>query len=247
MKNSDFERIKNKIILSDPTKYWGDDFDVRYYLISRIEKIENKIILDIGGGIGIISSEINKNNFRINLDFNLKDLKVCREKIDHNIENVLATLKDLPFHNNSIDIIICSSVLQYAKLEDIEKNLVITRNKINEYPSVEKILSEISRVLNKKGKLFFVTPNNTYYKSYMLNYLELKTALDNHFSDYSLWFYNIFPRLSRKYRKLNLANVIPKIMSKFISRKKIFADILLKNDKGITRSSVSFYVEGTKN
>lgn len=33
MKDSEFRRIKQKIIDIDPTSFGGDDFDVRFYLI----------------------------------------------------------------------------------------------------------------------------------------------------------------------------------------------------------------------
>ena len=36
---------------------------------------ENKITLDVGGGIGIISSCIDNSNFKINLDVSIEDLK----------------------------------------------------------------------------------------------------------------------------------------------------------------------------
>jgi len=246
MKIVEQNRIKLKIQSINPQKWWGDDFDARFYLISRLKNLREKSILDIGGGIGIISSEIDKSNFRINLDFHLDDLITCRNKTDPIVENVLATMKNLPFNDNSFDVVICSSVLQYAKLDDIEKNLVITKNKINEYPSVEKILSEIARVLDKKGMLFLATPNNAYYNTYMLNYLELKGALEDHFSNYSLWFYNTFPRLNKKHRKLNLANVMPKIISKIINSDKLLTKLLLKEDDGNEKKSVSFYVEAFK-
>ena len=67
MKNSEFKRIKEKILTIDSKRWWGDDYDVRFYLVHQLHKINNKIILDVGGGIGIISSELDKNNFRINL------------------------------------------------------------------------------------------------------------------------------------------------------------------------------------
>ena len=80
MDNSDFLRIKQKMMNSDPKKYWGDDYDVRFYLITKLKKIKNKSILDVGGGIGIINSEINSNNLRINLDLTFQDLMVCEKK-----------------------------------------------------------------------------------------------------------------------------------------------------------------------
>ena len=78
MSYSDQERIKSKILAADPKKWWGDDFDVRFYLISQLKKCKNKKILDLGGGIGIISSEIEKNNYCVNLDLSLRDLKLCK-------------------------------------------------------------------------------------------------------------------------------------------------------------------------
>lgn len=246
MKDLEFRRIKNKIILTDPTKYWGDDFDVRYYLISRLKNIRDQIILDVGGGIGIVTSEVDKNNLRVNLDASLTDLKTCKEKIDHSIENICASMTNLPFIENAFDCVICSNILEVAKHMDLEDNKIKKINNILEYTSVEATLNEMNRVLKFKGRLFVTTPNNSYYKTTKLSYNEIKYSLSNHFSDFSLKFYNTFPRLSRKYRKLNLANVIPKIMSKFISHKKILLKLLLKCDKGKDRQSVSFYVEATK-
>ena len=31
------KEIKSKIQKIDPTKWWGDDYDVRFYLISQLE------------------------------------------------------------------------------------------------------------------------------------------------------------------------------------------------------------------
>ena len=82
MKNSEFNKIKQKIQQVDPIRWWGDDYDVRFYLVSKIKKINHQMILDIGGGIGIISSEINSNNTRINVDFSFSDLVTCKNKVD---------------------------------------------------------------------------------------------------------------------------------------------------------------------
>ena len=62
MKN-EILKIKNNIIKIDPKRWWGDDFDVRFFLISKLEEFENKIILDIGGGIGIISKYTNQSRY----------------------------------------------------------------------------------------------------------------------------------------------------------------------------------------
>ncbi|HSD05590.1 MAG TPA: class I SAM-dependent methyltransferase [Nitrosopumilaceae archaeon] len=245
--NDDYVRIKNKIMSSDPSRYWGDDFDVRFYLVSKLKKLYNKSVLDVGGGIGIISSELDKSNFRINVDSSFCDLKTCRKKMDQDIQNICASMTHLPFIDNSFDSVICSHVLEIAKHFDIEKNQMIIDNSIIQYPTVETTLKEISRVLNSGGKLFLTTPNNTYYKSTKLNYHELKRSISNYFARYSLSFYNTFPRLSRKHRKLNLANILPKLMSNVISKNKLITTSLIKEDRGTERESVSFYLEAYKN
>jgi len=95
------------------------------------------------------------------------------------------------------------------------------------------------------GKLFLITPNNSYYKSY-INYNELKLALSSSFSKFQLFFFNTYPKISEKNRKLNLTNIIPKVSSKFITKQKQL-ELMLKIDKGSSKSSVSFYVEAIKN
>jgi len=244
MSENEFRRIKNKILSLEPTRYWGDDFDVRFYLISKLKKLQNKFILDVGGGIGIICSELDKSNFRINLDSSFYDLMISK-KLDSDIQNICASMTDLPFKNDSIDVVICSHVLEIAKHMDIEKKQAITDDQVATYPTIEKILNEIRCVLHLDSIFFLTTPNNRYYQSTKPSYHELKKALGNHFSKYSLLFYNTFPRLSKTHRKLNLANVMPKLISKAVSRDKL-VNSLLREDESVDRESVSFYVEAFK-
>ncbi len=239
-----FEKIKQKIFSIDSNKYWGDDFDVRFYLILKLKKLKNKFILDLGGGIGIISSELDESNFRINLDTSLEDLKRSKNKINSNIENVCASMTKLPFIKNSFDCVICSHVIEVGKLLDLQQEKMIIENKIKHYPTVDETLSEVNEVLKTKGQFYLTTPNNSYYRSSKFEYLELKNLLSNYFSNFSIAFYNTYPRLSTKYRKLNLANVIPKVISKFKSWEKTI--ISLKQDYSKNKQSVSFYIEATK-
>ena len=246
MENSDFNQIKKKMLSLDVKRYWGDDFDVRFYLISRLKDVRNKTILDLGGGVGIISSELDPTNKRINIDFSLDELLICSKRIDSSILPVCSSIIDIPFNDETFDCVISASVIQYLRSHDIEKNNVIKEDNTTHYPTVEKCISEIYRVLKPRGKLFLITPNNSYYKSYMFNYNELKSALSISFSKFQLFFFNTYPKISEKNRKLNFANIIPKVSSKFITKQKQL-ELMLKVDKGSSKSSVSFYVEAIKN
>ncbi|MFM7797150.1 MAG: hypothetical protein ACKO7N_10345, partial [Candidatus Nitrosotenuis sp.] len=106
MRISERQRIKLKIQSVNPKRWWGDDFDVRFYLIAKLKKIKNRSILDIGGGIGIIGSELDSSNFRVNLDLNREELVECHEKVDSKIENVCASMNLLPFSSDIFDIVI---------------------------------------------------------------------------------------------------------------------------------------------
>jgi len=109
------EKLKEKILSLDPNRWWGDDFDVRFYLVSKVENFKNKSVLDVGGGIGIISSFMNNSNLRINLDSSFGDLEICKNKTDDKIENICASMTNLPFCNESFDIVICCHLLEIAK------------------------------------------------------------------------------------------------------------------------------------
>lgn len=227
----------------DSDSWWGDDFDVRFYLISKLQTIKNKKILDVGSGIGVINSELDNSNFRINVDLLIKDLKTCHEKIDKEIQNICASMTHLPFKENSIDVIICSNVLEEAKKNDLKNQKFIEDKNIRVYPSMDKTLSEMSRIILQNGITFITTPNNAYYKTIKLSFKELKSSVQKHFSNSHFFFYNIHHKIGKN-RKLNMANVIPRISSKFTNPDKIIKDLV--KESSVNNYSVSFFVQSKK-
>ncbi len=236
----ELKKIKTKIQSIDPQRWWGDDFDVRFYLISRLKEFKELEILDVGGGIGITSSEIDSSNRRINLDMNVKDLFLCLKKNDNDIHNVCGTSDCLPFRDMVFDVVVCAHLMDILKEHDLKKN-----SESFDIPSVRKLMDEIFRVLKKNGKLFLTAPNNAYYKTTKINIDELRNAVLPHFTNAKIFFYNTHPRLSRNKRKLNMANVIPKLAAKFIDSNKVLHDLL--KEHSINSYSVSFFVEATRN
>lgn len=244
MSHEEFLRLKNKIMLANQSKYWGDDFDVRYYVISRLKDLKNQIILDAGGGIGIISSEIDATNLCMNLDQNYLDLKICHTKMSTSVQNVNGILTELPFNESKFDYIVSCHALDSGKMIDRSHNNVILNNGIPTYPTIEKTLTEFKRILKTGGKLILTFPNNRYYKTTALEYEELENIMSKIFPRHSIYCFNTFPKLGKN-RKTDLANVIPKIFSKIMGRKFIL-EHLIRYDKRKSHYSVSFYVEATK-
>jgi len=243
IKISEQQRIKNKIKKIDSKCWWGDDFDVRFYLINKLKSFQKKIVLDIGGGIGIICSEMDKNNFRINLDIKFNNLVTCRKKTDSGICNICASMLNLPFRKNVFDVVICSNILEVGKNQDIINKKQIEENSVYVYPTVEKILRESSNVLNPKGIIFITTPNNAYYRSTKLTNKELQKALSSISKKSKTYFFNTYKRLSKN-KKLNLANVIPKLSAKFSNPDAVVKK--LAKDQSKNDFSVSFFVEVKK-
>lgn len=243
--SSDLSNIKQKILSIEPSRYWGDDFDVRYYAVSKLKEIKNSTILDTGGGIGIISSEIDKSNNRVNLDLSFKELKICKDEIDDSVENVNGAMNILPFKDSAFDHVACCHVLDSGKIHDLKQNKVIAESEKRRYPTVEHILGEFRRVLKPNGRLTITVPNNAYYKAAALEYEELKTALNSSFPNHVLYFFNTLPKLGNS-RKMNLANVFPKIWSKIFGRNATLCRLAVKDD-GNPHYSISFYVEAIKN
>ncbi len=221
--NSERDRIRNKVHAISPNRWKADEFDVRYYLISQLKKIVDKSVLDIGGGMGIICSEMDKSNFRVLIDIEFNELRKCHEKTDPLIHPICASFTNLPFKDGYFGIIISSHIIELTKYMD-KKNNQNAKDFEQKYPTAKKYLSEIIRVLINKGTAYLTTPNNAYYKSNKWNYDELK-KLFKIFDDNKILFYNKYPRFSKN-RKLDMTNVIPKLKSKVISPDKIINGLI---------------------
>lgn len=240
---SELEKIKIKFNKINPQKWWGDNFDVRFYLIRMAQKIKNSIVVDVGGGIGIILSELDESNFRINVDFSFDDLKRCQKEF-HKIENVCSTMNHLPFKTNSIHYVICANLLEVAKIIDLKIDNTFVKDEKVYYKTVIQTLKEINTILQNRGRMYLTTPNNRYYKTTKLEYDELNNSLSMVFCNFSIKFFNTFSKMTQKYRKLNLANTIPKILTKISNREKVLNSLLKENVSD--RYSVSFFVEAEK-
>lgn len=236
---SERDRIKKKINRVNPKKWMADEFDVRYYLISKLKHENNQKVLDVGGGMGIILSELDKNNFRVNIDLSIDDLKKCINELDSEINPICASITHLPLRNEIFDLVICSHVIELAKLMDISQK---SHNENSE--NVLNLVKEIHNILKNKGKLFLTTPNFLYRQSpNKLTFSELNNVLSKFFKDFKIYFYNTLPKLSNN-RKLDFANVIPKIKSNFSNPDHIINSLLKEKSKN--NYSVYFYAYGIK-
>jgi len=227
-KISERDRIKKKINQISPKKWKADEFDVRYYLISKLKQEKNQTILDVGGGIGIILSELDKKNYRVNIDLSFDDLKKCIHDLDSKINPICASITFLPFRKDIFDIVICSHVIELAKLMDINKK---TNGGVLGSENVLTLVKDTHRVLKINGKLFLTTPNFAYRQSLnKLTFTELNQALSKFFKEFKIYFYNTLPKLSKN-RKFDFANIIPKIRSKYSNPDQIINSLLKEESK----------------
>lgn len=244
MQDIDIKEIKQNILKIDPKRWWGDNFDVRFYLITKLNKFQKKIILDVGGGIGIISSCADQSNFRINLDISIEDLKKSKKNFPE-INVICASRTHLPFKENIIDVIICAHILAGAKADDLKNDSCIKNGSVLEYPTIEKIFNEMKKCMKEKGTLFITATNNEFYKTRKLNYFELKHSISKNFKKYKILFFNTLPSFNKNYSKMNLSNIFPRLRAKISDERKILFS-LVKVDEGKNRKSVSFFVEINK-
>ncbi len=127
----------------------SNNFKERYSILSKlIDKYSNHDfrVLDLGCGSGIFTIYLSeRNRFTIGFDASTEMLKICQERKRNtgakNVDFINCNINALKqnFIDN-LDMIICSSVLEY--LDDLDESLKL-----------------ISSFLNQKGLLIFSMPN----------------------------------------------------------------------------------------
>jgi 2-polyprenyl-3-methyl-5-hydroxy-6-metoxy-1,4-benzoquinol methylase len=116
-----------------------------------LDNLRDKIILDIGCADGSLGKIFKKSNQVIGVDISKEDLKKAKKVLDQTFLVDLNSQK-IPLKNQSVDIIICSEVIEH----------LLPGN---------KLLSEAKRILKKDGFLIITTPNILYW-GHRLNFLK---------------------------------------------------------------------------
>jgi len=115
----------------------------RYNIVlNQIDDYEGKRILDVGCGDGALTYLISKNGgFVTGVDLSEKAINFAKEKTKQcdNLKFMTASVYDLPFESKSFDYVISSDVIEHLRVP-------------------EKMLAEIKRVYNGKGKVIITTP-----------------------------------------------------------------------------------------
>jgi ubiquinone/menaquinone biosynthesis C-methylase UbiE len=235
MEKSERDRIKKKVLSYSPQSWNADPFDVRYYLASKIKSITGKKVLDVGGGSGVLSSELSEDNFKVLFDLSIDKLKKCQH-IDSKINVICASFTHMPFKEGIFEVVISTHTIELAKLLDIKEG------KEKKLPNMINYLKEIKRVMSV-GELFLTTPNNAYHKGTRPEYEELKRLLDEFFPNNKIWFFNTGKKLS-KHRKLDLSNVVPKLKSKIQNPDDIINNMI--SEKSKNNYSRYFFVKAIK-
>jgi ubiquinone/menaquinone biosynthesis C-methylase UbiE len=150
---------------------------------------KNLLILDVGCSTGTLTRVLSSISETIGLDVVKK--KVIRAKRDaKNIDFICADVLHLPFKNSSVDIVVCSSVLEFIlKLEDAIRQIKQTLKKggilIVGYPI---FLKTIMRIFGRSALRTWDPLRVMEYKDYIKdpnthkqNFKSIRYLLDKHF------------------------------------------------------------------
>jgi ubiquinone/menaquinone biosynthesis C-methylase UbiE/uncharacterized protein YbaR (Trm112 family) len=127
--------------------YHEDENEVRNYMIDLLELKPNYKVLEVSAGTGkdseLILKRLNRDGELYCLDISPDMLLFAKQKLMSSsirTDAICASACDLPFENNSFDALYCFAG-------------------VGHFPSIEKGLAEMARVVKKGGKVVFCEKN----------------------------------------------------------------------------------------
>jgi len=189
--------------------------------------LKGKIILEIGGGSGVISNEISKlGNSVICTDINME---FAFDRYNHNryFYYILADGRNLPFKFESFDIVVCNQVIEHIPRKDqitliVESTRVLKKGGILYIATPNKIwpiephtklilLSYLPKCL--ADKYFYIATGISSFDIYLLTYAQLKRILFSQFGQVC----DITPKIIKENEKFCINGEIPKILKVVIA------------------------------
>jgi 2-polyprenyl-6-hydroxyphenyl methylase/3-demethylubiquinone-9 3-methyltransferase len=156
-----YNRIDNQIYNLEGDKWWQPDFSLNLiravinpFRVGYAKRIFNRLemnlvkmsALEVGCGGGILTEEIAKMGFiTTGIDPSEQSLTSAKKHAKDNnlkIDYARGTGENLPFQDNSFDVVFCCDVLEHVS-------------------DLPKVIAEISRVLKNEGVFIYDTFNRT--------------------------------------------------------------------------------------
>ncbi len=130
-----------KIVDNNKDCVWLNPSIESYYLLDRWKNLNKKVFLDLGCGLGRHTIMFASNNFKtFAFDISEEAIKKTKEwaiKLGLNINYAVGDMLDMPYDDESIDVILGYNVISHT-----------------DTLGVKKIISQLKRILKKDGECY---------------------------------------------------------------------------------------------
>ena len=168
--------IKDKYFSIAPNLWWGDDLDVRFFLLKNLIKIKNKKILDIGCNVGITMSFLDNSNDLHGIDNDNFCVNKARE-LNNTAHIIKGSMEYLPYADKSFDVLVMMNTIPHY-------DFPVSKGTKDGF--IQRTFDEIYRVLRDDGVLYLTTPNgeSIHFSNSKIKLYELTAVLSSF--DYDL-------------------------------------------------------------